>query len=577
MAARFTLHHGDCLKVLKTLPACSVDAIVTDPPAGIGFMSSSGHDWDDPNGGANGVSACLAEILAKVDLPNLNNGDASLGVEFDLPVVAVDASALHFVMGVGRVHARVSVPICSVDFNRDHPAPEVRDTTEAARAIPDGHLPLKNQPEILELDRDAILKFRDEQPRVCRKLPCGCLRDLGAGCFAAPITIVRAASSGRLGTTNFPSLSPLLCDDIGARDIPQHNTEATPRVMTDARTENEAALVLDGAGEPIAVLVANSTPQSQPLNAEACSAAIIGALAAAGCFTPKTKAFRVGEVSLATCRADSIRIRLSCSFHDALNLLVLLNRADKRTIDRTIFVSRMQSIAQECLRVIKPGGHALVWALPRTSHWTGTAWENAGWEVRDVISHIFGTGFPKSLNVSKQIDKAAGATREVVGSSPLTGNGKTMLRSGFHQPDGTGAGDTVKQETFDLTAAATDEAKEWKGFGTALKPAFEGWWLLRKPIEGTVAANVLRHGTGALNIDGCRVGSGEDVVTFDRAPRTTAGSVYDLGTVTGMRQSTQGRWPANVILSKPEDEYALKDGITDEQRKELFKWFYENA
>jgi site-specific DNA-methyltransferase (adenine-specific) len=128
------------------------------------------------------------------------------------------------------------------------------------------------------------------------------------------------------------------------------------------------------------------------------------------------------------------------------------------------------------------------------------------------------SGFPKSLDVSKAIDKAAGAERKVVGARPLTGNGKT-LRSGFHQPDGTGAGETIKQDVYEFTAPATPEAEKWEGWGTALKPAHEPIVVARKPLIGTVAANVLKWGTGALNIDGCRVGG------------------------------ANGRWPANVVLT----------------------------
>ena len=95
-----------------------------------------------------------------------------------------------------------------------------------------------------------------------------------------------------------------------------------------------------------------------------------------------------------------------------------------------------------------------------------------------------------------------------------------------------------------------DDALRWQGWGTALKPAFEPVVVARKPLTGTVAQSVLTHGTGALNIDGCRIGTGEGVVTFDRAPRFDDGSVYDLGTVTGVKPSGQGRWPANVVLDE---------------------------
>lgn len=187
---------------------------------------------------------------------------------------------------------------------------------------------------------------------------------------------------------------------------------------------------------------------------------------------------------------------------------------------RDSWIEWMAGIAAICYDSLLPGGHSLVWALPRTSHWTATGWENAGFEVRDRISHIFATGFPKSLDVSKAIDK-----REV----------------GYDNS---------------VTDPATPEARQWNGYGTALKPAVEDWWLLRKPLgEATVAANVLLHGTGALNIDGCRV-PGEASPSIERrkhaAPQESIGP---QGWVTPARPPSYnephageylGRWPANL-------------------------------
>jgi len=178
----------------------------------------------------------------------------------------------------------------------------------------------------------------------------------------------------------------------------------------------------------------------------------------------------------------------------------------------------------QALRVLKPGGHLLSFGGSRTYHRLASAIEDAGFEIRDQIMWIYGSGFPKSHNISKTLDRMAGAKREVIGSRPLTGNGKTM-RSGFHQPDGTGAGETVKQDVFEFTAPSTPEAQQWQGWGTALKPAHEPIVVARKPLIDTVATNVLTYGTGALNIDGSRVGTTDAL----------------------------GRWPANVIHDGSEE------------------------
>ena len=227
---------------------------------------------------------------------------------------------------------------------------------------------------------------------------------------------------------------------------------------------------------------------------------------------------------------------------------------DKDKGGRDAWVAWMQEIAVECLRVVKPGGHALVWALPRTSHWTGTAWENAGWEPRDKIVHLFGSGFPKSHSVGKAIDKAAGAERPVIGHQRLGGNAaqSTAEKGGTYASNTNSVG--VKPIEVPITVASTPEAAQWEGWGTALKPASEDWWLLRKPLEGTVAKCVLKYGTGALHIDACRVPYESGEVNFDRKQRqqNSEGAIegaFGAASLIGTEIDTYkeaGRWPANV-------------------------------
>ena len=154
---------------------------------------------------------------------------------------------------------------------------------------------------------------------------------------------------------------------------------------------------------------------------------------------------------------------------------------------------------REAYRVAKPGAHLLAFGGTRTYHRQTCAIEDAGWEIRDCIMWVYGSGFPKSLDVSKAIDKAAGAEREVVGVSPHFCTGRKQDNFGV-------AGDGITgQRDRSITAPATRAAQQWSGWGTALKPAVEPIVLARKPLQGTVAANVLRHGTGAINVDGCRI------------------------------------------------------------------------
>lgn len=209
----------------------------------------------------------------------------------------------------------------------------------------------------------------------------------------------------------------------------------------------------------------------------------------------------------------------------------------------------------ECLRVLKPGGHLLAFAGTRTQHRMAVRIEDAGFEIRDMIAWVYGSGFPKSLDVSKAIDRAAGAEREVVGSRKLTGTarikgqaayGATSGRSEDAYQDGSEINDTLP-----LTAPATPEAQQWAGWGTALKPALEPITMARKPLQGTVAANVLAHGTGGLNVDGCRVAHDEDCRMM--APsQANIDNPSEKHRQAGRREAVlelkpAGRWPANLI------------------------------
>jgi hypothetical protein len=214
------------------------------------------------------------------------------------------------------------------------------------------------------------------------------------------------------------------------------------------------------------------------------------------------------------------------------------------------WVDWLTAVMKECLRVLKPGSHALIWALPRTSHKTMTAVENAGFEIRDVIYHLFGSGFPKGMDVSKALDKAAGTERHLIGVDQ-----KWIKRVGSNHGESTYTDKSfgcVGPNGGKITAPATDEAKQWGGWNTALKPAVENWILARKPLsEKTIAANVLKWGTGALNIDACKIG--DDVHWSGHKGKSVncyGGWTVNHGPNAG--QWKEGRYPANLICSEPE-------------------------
>ena len=172
--------------------------------------------------------------------------------------------------------------------------------------------------------------------------------------------------------------------------------------------------------------------------------------------------------------------------------------------------------------------------------------EDSGFEIRDQIMWLYGSGFPKSLDVSKAIDKAAGAEREIIGTQ-RTNIG--MQGGNFSAGSNTGE--------VDITAPATPEAQQWQGWGTALKPAHEPIVVARKPLIGTVANNVLTYGTGALNIDGSRVGTEGGTYKASK-PEGASNGIYGEGIngTVDIGELNAGRWPANVIHDGLEEEWS---------------------
>ena len=205
---------------------------------------------------------------------------------------------------------------------------------------------------------------------------------------------------------------------------------------------------------------------------------------------------------------------------------------------------------QEALRVLKPGGHLIAFSGSRTYHRMAVAIEDAGFEIRDQIMWVYGSGFPKSMDISKQLDKQEGVWRGRAGAV-VSENG-SMSAPNYER--------TPKEPPF------TEEAQQWDGWGTALKPAHEPMVLARKPLIGTVANNVLTYGTGGLNIDGSRVPSDDGfekawdkpVSTNISAPNgkfITEGSQHTVDLTSN--RPVGGRFPANFIHDGSDEVVAL--------------------
>jgi len=215
---------------------------------------------------------------------------------------------------------------------------------------------------------------------------------------------------------------------------------------------------------------------------------------------------------------------------------------------------------KECLRVLKPGGHLLAFGGTRTYHRMACAIEDAGFEIRDQMQWIYGSGFPKSMDISKAIDKKFGVEREIIGQREdiLKKQAKDLREGKRKIVDSLNAGANERNNGFvtvsaDITTPTTDEAKQWEGWGTCLKPANEPIVVARKPLsEKTVAENVLKWGTGGINIDGCRIPTEDNLdggaYAKNGTPRDDGWGMQRGGA--GEYVQPTGRFPANVILDE---------------------------
>ena len=228
--------------------------------------------------------------------------------------------------------------------------------------------------------------------------------------------------------------------------------------------------------------------------------------------------------------------------------------------------------ARECLRVLKPGGHLIAFGGTRTIHRLTCAIEDAGFEIRDMISWLYFSGFPKNHDISKAIDREAGADREIIGEK-ITGK----ARGGDNWRKGVAGG----QEIIPITKPKTENAQRFEGFGTALKPANEPAVLARKPIESglTIAQNVLKYGVGAINIDDCRFSYGDPCwvgtrdnehlrgkkLTTNRPQRSSVS--VSLPPTTMDFFNSQGRWPANIYQCPKPSRAEREAGLSHLKKK----------
>ena len=480
-----TLWHGDCRDVLPALPDASVDAIVTDPPYSLTDRREQ---------------YCAGDVLRDAIIMDAQHADAERTKSLVTLRITVAPS---LAMRVRGVH---------LDRHVAAGEEEVDDDSAAGR----------HDDDVLVDEGDAVAgeerlggSFRLwVRQGVSRCIgACRCLGQHGDGLIRVPVRLRH--------------------DALG-------EAERSPGIVALGGAELAAVLALDVArltGELLPASGADALDQSFEL---LCPEEV-GAGAGARRLASVAEAGGVGGVGDSADRAlsfDLVAHRAILSWRPTVLRGFMSSLWDGTGVETDTRLWR------ECLRVLKPGGHCLAFGSPRTWHNLQTAIERSGFELRDSIAWLYAQGFPKSLDVSKAIDKAAGAERPSLGVVKGAASSNTASLGEF-------------APTYHATAPATPDAERWQGWGTALKPAFEPVVVARKPLVGTVASNVLAWGTGALNVDGCRISMGDEKPpTGSGGPNTrtsmAGGIMHGTG---GNITPPAGRWPANVVL----DEHAAAE------------------
>ncbi len=513
-----TLHHGDCLDVLRTLPDASVDSVVTDPPYSLTDRREQ---------------YCAGDVLRDAIIMDAQHADAERTKSLVTLRITVAPS---LAMRVRGVH---------LDRHVAAGEEEVDDDSAAGRQ--DDDVLVDEGDAVAGEERLGGLFRLWVRQGVSRCIgACRCLGQHGDGLIRVPVRLRHDALGEAEGSPGIVALGGAELAAVLALDVARLTGELLPASGADA---------LD---QPFELLC----PEE------------VGAGAGARRLASVTEAGGVGGVGDSADRAlsfDLVAHRAILSWRPTVLRGFMSSLWDGTGVETDTRLWR------ECLRVLKPGGHCLAFGSPRTWHNLQTAIERSGFEVRDGIAWLSGSGFPKSLDVSKAIDKRANVNDETHRRIALVAEvirthreAKGMERSAVslavvgtpsgacwnweHQqlpsaemwpaikrvldiPDkfdgliegtraqfigaerevigerttglGTGRGAVAyigDSDNRDVTAPATDAAREWEGWGTALKPAFEPVVVARKPLSGTVAGNVLQWGCGALNINATRVG-----------------------------------------------------------------------
>jgi site-specific DNA-methyltransferase (adenine-specific) len=494
------LIQGDCLDQLKTLDDNSIDSIVTDPPYGLG---------DNLYKRVNKTVRKSFNIM----LPDFNESNAKRIQYSSFSFKSGLCPDLSRCESIPVIKSRVAMPEGSIHFDSDI---EVRKI-EIDRSTVSSSFPISNTVLMDKVDSNGckfignfIFDFGDSIDFTADDVFSGNFGQFSNGFFSVPISSIFSSCFPNLGVDfPFPIFRNGILDIVWGSNDMGNDAVGHSFALTEDRAEDVPVLTFDMRGTSDNTIATVSTQKSDTFTNFIRPKLVRTSSAASGLSTM----LQPVRVSFVLDTANGTSPEYFFHLYLPKNLLNSISNIYKnssgfmgKSWDNSV---PSAEIWAECLRVLKPGGHLLAFAGTRTQHRMAVNIEDAGFEIRNIIAWVYGSGFPKSQNVSKAIDKAAGAEREVVGivDSRSKFDGRTRSSSAINTNwrKAEFRDDVRDLSKKELTVSTTDEAKQWDGWGTALKPALEPITVARKPLSGTVAANVLEHGTGAINIDGCRV------------------------------------------------------------------------
>lgn len=516
---KVTLHCGDSLEVLAGFPDGHFDSVVCDPPY---ELSSDGK-------------ASSNRVFVEFMFPQNSNIKASDPAECHLVAFILKVAELRTVGVIPSPPS--SMPVGAVAFDEDTSCgnKQVKDANVTAVCAPDGDRAYGKDSELCEYLGDFYFELGN------REAVLNSLGYVGTGFLSGALGV-----GFGIKTSSLPSLFHGCTSVVGCNDDIGVIYDSLARfVGACGAAEDEAVARFDmgkGAVDTI------STSAALKVLAGAClgGAKLVRAGAGASRLPTMLQSRCIRIVDRITGRA--------VSFNLVVHPQVLASHGFMGKAWDGSKIAFNVAMWQQIFRVLKPGGHLVAFSGTRTYHRMVCAIEDAGFEVRDMIAWMYGSGFPKSLNVSKAIDKEAGAEREKIKHAARPVSSGTFAASSDTRPWITKAQQTGFHEV-DSDVPASPEAEKWQGWGTALKPAIEPICLARKPLEAdTVAGNVLLHGTGGLNIDDCRVES--EVLESGVKVRKSTGVFSDQ--TSGLDGSyfydgSKGRWPSNVIHDGSEE------------------------